>query len=181
VGRIDASVSLLNFWLDNYVNEGSGTLHDAAFQGLTTAATDALRRPEGSPNTERMQLDAGFGFMTAIHEIIFRKQGDVLNVFPAIPRQWANYSFDNLRTEQGFLISGKVENGKPVEISIKATSREKLKVLHNMGNAMVSYDEVEGRPVKGPMFERTLNKDEVVVLKPNKLIKPKLIDWNPKK
>ena len=69
-------------------------------------------------HNEIMQLDGGFGVLDAIHNLFFQQRGDVLHILPYLPAKWRAFTFEDLHTEGGFVISGKVENGKVKRIEI---------------------------------------------------------------
>ncbi len=180
----DAALTLLDTWQNTFVNESKATLHDAVFSGLALNERDQALIEQGKPSSERMQLDAAFGLLSAIQEICLQQRSDGLYVMPLVPRRWKNFSFDKIRTEGGFIVGGKVENGKLVRIKFTATRKEKLRVFHNLGPLyLASYQFTEDRPLRGPVFERMLAAgDEVVLKAPNvEPSRPKLIDWNPKR
>lgn len=183
-GKPDAALTLLDTWKSVYVNEGGASVHDAVFGGIARGERDQTKIEAGKPFTERMQLDGNFGFLSAMQEIMVQQQGEAIQVLPALPKRWKNFSFDKIRTENGFMVSAKVENGKLVRVKIVATRKAKLKVYHNLGPLfLASYQYIEDRPLRGAFFERSLVAGDEIVLKSPELeaSRPKLIDWNPKK
>ena len=44
----------------------------------------------------------------------------IIQIFPAVPAEWKNISFENLRTECAFLLSATKENGVLDSFTIKA-------------------------------------------------------------
>ncbi|MEO5945003.1 MAG: glycoside hydrolase family 95-like protein [Ferruginibacter sp.] len=65
-------------------------------------------------------LEGNFAFAQGIQEMLLQSHGDVIQIFPAVPKSWKNISFTNLRAEGAFLISAKQENGVPTEVKIEA-------------------------------------------------------------
>ncbi|MCW3120391.1 MAG: hypothetical protein JWM28_4473 [Chitinophagaceae bacterium] len=63
-------------------------------------------------------LEGNFAFAQGIHELLLQKRNDHLEIFPAVPDNWKNVSFNSLRAEGAFLISAKKENGVPVSVKI---------------------------------------------------------------
>lgn len=158
----EAAVEWLYFWKRVYTNEGRGTLHNAAFPG-TSLIADAgwAKAPADRPNREIMQMDAGFGALTAVFELLLQQRGDVLHVLPAIHRDWKEFSFDNLRAEGAFLVSAKVEGGKTGEIRVKSLAGGPLKLAHGLGETFT----VNGQPGNGAVFQKEFGKNEEVVLR----------------
>lgn len=73
-------------------------------------------------------LEGNFAFAAGIQEMLLQSHTGVVNVFPAVPADWKDVSFEKLRAMGGFLISAKKEGG--VTTSVKAYSEQggKLKI-----------------------------------------------------
>jgi alpha-L-fucosidase 2 len=69
---------------------------------------------------EVMQLDAGFGALQAVVELLVQQRGDVLHVLPALPRDWRDLSFDGIRCEGAFLIGATVRERAVIEVRVRA-------------------------------------------------------------
>lgn len=65
-------------------------------------------------------LEANFGAVQAVHEILLQSWGSTIRVFPAVSTRWANVSFDDLRAEGGFRVSAKREGGRTRFVRIQA-------------------------------------------------------------
>jgi alpha-L-fucosidase 2 len=65
-------------------------------------------------------LEGNFAFASAIQEMLLQSHSGVLKVFPAVPQNWQDISFNNLRSYGAFLVSAKKENGQVERISIVA-------------------------------------------------------------
>ncbi len=157
----EAAVDWLHFWKSTYTNEGRGTLHNAAFQG-TSLIADAgwAKQPTDRPNREIMQLDAGFGALTTVFELLLQQRGDVLHVLPAIHRDWKSFNFENLRAEGAFLVSATVLGGKTEEIRLKSLAGGPLKLAHGLGETFT----VNGQPGSGVIFTKEFQPGEEIVL-----------------
>jgi len=66
-------------------------------------------------------LEGNFAFASAIQEMLIQSHNGIIRIFPAIPSDWKNISFKNLRTEGAFLVSAKKENGIIDAFTISAT------------------------------------------------------------
>jgi len=126
-GNASAAVSMLYYWKDNFVNMGRGTLHDADFEGLSMNARSWNKTEFMQPHGERMQLDAGFAFLTAIHELFVQQRGETLYILPDLPLQWKECSIENVRTEGAFQVSVWVAKSKVEKIKIKSLVGGNLK------------------------------------------------------
>jgi alpha-L-fucosidase 2 len=147
--RIDharAAVEWLHFWKRNFTNEGRGTLHNAAFPGTTLIDSQDYRDYEpGQEHHEVMQLDAGFGALSAVYELLVQDRRGVIHVLPDIPSNWSNLTFEGILTEGGFKISAKLINGEISEIEIDAQYDGPLHLAHGMGKRYrLNEKEMEG-------------------------------------
>ncbi|MBB6236786.1 hypothetical protein HDC90_001401 [Pedobacter sp. AK013] len=57
---------------------------------------------------------------TSIQEMLIQSWGDKIRIFPAIPSNWKNVSFKQLRAEGAFLVSADMQNGQTKSIKIKS-------------------------------------------------------------
>jgi hypothetical protein len=146
----DAAVTWMHWMLDNFTNEGYGTLHNADFPGAAAwsdGSFEARRKPE---NAEVMQMDATMGFLIAVTELLVQNRRDCIYVLPKLPRRWKTLSFDGIRTEGAFLIGATVEDGKTTEVRVKSEKGGRLR-LH---------------PGFGEVVERDMKPGEELVLRP---------------
>ncbi|MBC7627175.1 glycoside hydrolase family 95-like protein, partial [Ferruginibacter sp.] len=63
-------------------------------------------------------LERNFAFAQGIHEMLIQSNNGCIEIFPAIPAQWKNVSFQTLRAEGAFLVSAVKENGNIMEVKI---------------------------------------------------------------
>jgi alpha-L-fucosidase 2 len=75
-------------------------------------------------------LEGNFAFASGLQEMLLQSYAGFIEVFPAVPADWKDISFNTLRAEGGFLVSAKKNNGKVVEIKISAVNGGKA-VLKN--------------------------------------------------
>ncbi len=55
-------------------------------------------------------LEGNFAFAEGVQELLLQSRNGYIQVFPAVPSNWQNVSFNNLRTEGAFIISAKKQN-----------------------------------------------------------------------
>ncbi|GAA3564012.1 glycosyl hydrolase family 95 catalytic domain-containing protein [Snuella lapsa] len=79
-------------------------------------------------------LEGNFAFAAAVQEMLIQSHTGIIHVFPAIPDDWADVSFDTLRTEGAFLVSAKKEAGEIVQVSILAEKGGVLKLKNPFGD-----------------------------------------------
>ena len=63
-------------------------------------------------------LEGNFAFASGVQELLLQSHDGIVKVFPAIPDDWEEVAFNNLRAEGAFLISARREKGKTKEIMI---------------------------------------------------------------
>jgi hypothetical protein len=134
-GNTEAAVSTLHYWNENFVNEGKGTLHNANKPGASVFSHPIWdKMPPYTPNTEIMQLDAGFGALSAVFELLVQNREDGIYVLPNLHYQWKELSFENIRTEGAFQVSAKVTKGKVAEVKVTSLAGGKLNLVHGLGD-----------------------------------------------
>ncbi len=65
-------------------------------------------------------LEGNFAFASGIQEMLLQSHTGTIHIFPAIPAEWKNNSFSNLRAEGAFLISAQMVSGVVAEVTILA-------------------------------------------------------------
>ncbi len=157
----EAAVSWLIYWYRNYLNEGRGTLHNAAFGGVSNISSPGwFNISDIEKNREKMQLDAGFGALSAVIDLlVYQKRGTVY-VLPKIHRDWRKFDFQGIVVEGGFVIGADVNENKTQKITIKSKFGGALKLAHGLGEQFLLND-VE---TSGPILEREFVEGEEIVL-----------------
>lgn len=163
--RTRAAIQWLHWWRNNFVNEGRGTLHNAAFQGASLIDSEDLsRRPPGSTHNEVMQLDAGFGALSAVYELLVQDRQGVIYVLPDIPYNWKNLSFEKIRTEGAFQISASVKKGKVEGIDVKSLKSGTIRLAHGLGNSCL----IDGIATHGFVIDLQMKEGEIKHIMPLK-------------
>lgn len=163
-GNAEAAVSTLRFWNENFVNEGRGTLHNTNKPGMSILANPVYNKlPAGAPKNEIMQLDAGFGALSAVLELLVQNRLDGIYVLPNVPDGWMELSFENIRTEGAFQLSARVAAGQVTEVKVRSLAGGNLRLYPNLGNGFL----VNGTPVEGPRFEKICSAGEELTLTRN--------------
>lgn len=84
-------------------------------------------------------LEGNFLAMEAIHEMLLRSDGSLLEVFPATPTAWSTASFDRLRADGGWIVSARRENGGVTQVTVEATVDALLRLRDPFGGAPVAW------------------------------------------
>ena len=92
------------------------------------------------------QIDGNFGATAGIAEMLLQSgNGGNITLFPAVPKDWKNVSFENLRARGNFIVSAKRKNGKIEYCRI---------VSHSGGAVSVSADGAKTATVTTKSGER---------------------------
>lgn len=145
-----------------------GDLRGFTFSGAASIAATVGRGDEAlayvksalhlfKPNT--MYTEAGpviespLGVAESIQDILLQSWGSLIRVFPAVPGEWRDVTFHNLRAEGGFLISAVRREGKTSWIRVESLAGEPCCLKTDLGPEVhgavsegreVSVDEKEG-------------------------------------
>jgi hypothetical protein len=65
-------------------------------------------------------LEGNFAFAAGLQEMLIQSYAGFIEIMPAIPSDWKNVRFENLRTEGAFLVSALKKNGNTELIKIKS-------------------------------------------------------------
>jgi len=65
-------------------------------------------------------LEGNFAFASGLQEMMLQSYGDAIEIMPALPADWKNAAFSNLRAEGAVLVSAQRKEGKIVQISLVA-------------------------------------------------------------
>ena len=158
----DAAVSWLHYFKDHYTNEGRGTLHNARHTGLSVIADQPWAKATERPNREIMQLDGGFGALTAIVELLVQNRRDGIHVLPDIPVGWDQFSFQKIGTEGAFQVSAWIQEGKVQKILVKSLAGGTLKLWHYLGKDFY----MNGKAQRGEYVEVLCAKGQEILLTP---------------
>jgi alpha-L-fucosidase 2 len=73
-------------------------------------------------------LEGNFAFASGIQEMLIQSHTGIVHLFPAIPEEWKEVSFNKLRTEGAFLISSVMNKGEITEVNILSEKGGELKI-----------------------------------------------------
>lgn len=112
----DSAAKNLKIFASNFVSPNSFHLNGDQHGG-------EYSDDQGRPFT----LEGNFAYAQGIHEMLLRTNADgVIEIFPALPADWKDVTFHQLRTEGGFLVSAEKENGVESLVVITATKNGTL-------------------------------------------------------
>ncbi|MCE5346689.1 MAG: hypothetical protein LLG13_10435 [Bacteroidales bacterium] len=79
-------------------------------------------------------LEGNFAFAAGIQEMLIQSHTGIVRIFPSIPEEWKDVSFDKLRAEGAFLISARMEKGDVTKVNIISEKGGELKILNPFKN-----------------------------------------------
>lgn len=158
----EAAVNWLRYWKDNFTNEGRGTLHNANNPGHSYLGDPVWAKVPPGQVREIMQLDAGFGALTAVYELLLQQRHDGLHVFPGLSTHWEEASFEGIWAEGGFKVSATVRDGHVQRVRVEATRDGTLRMQPNLGSVYA----VNGKPYNQGVYVGQLSAGEVVHFEP---------------
>ncbi len=83
-------------------------------------------------------LEGNFAFAAGINEMLIQSHTGIVNIFPAIPANWLDVSFQNLRTVGAFLVSAEMKDGKVIHVKIHSELGGKIRIANPFSNG--KYD-----------------------------------------
>ena len=75
-------------------------------------------------------LEGNFACAAAIQEMLLQSHTGVIRIFPAIPENWQNASFRNMRAMGAFLVDADYQDGKIKQVVVRSEKGGMLKILH---------------------------------------------------
>lgn len=125
VGRGEQARALLREFLEVYTHRQGG-LH---------LNFDHAGTGRGSNGPKCFTNETNSGFSAALLEMLLQSQNGLIRVFPAVPRDWRNVSFENLRTVGGFLVSAARQNGVVGAVNVASTVGGRCRLRNPWGQA----------------------------------------------
>jgi alpha-L-fucosidase 2 len=81
-------------------------------------------------------LEGNFAFAAGIQDMLIQSHTGIIRIFPAIPQEWQDAEFNNLRTEGAFLVSATLEKGIISKMNVLSEKGGELKILNPFGNGV---------------------------------------------
>ncbi|MDR1814271.1 MAG: alpha-L-fucosidase, partial [Tannerella sp.] len=80
------------------------------------------------PNTQYIEgspvIECSIAAAESLQEMLLQSWGGIIRIFPAVPDEWKDAIFSDLRAEGAFLVSARRENGKTQWLKIKSLAGE---------------------------------------------------------
>jgi hypothetical protein len=134
-GMPDAALQWMRIWREVFTNEGHGTLHNAAYPGMSVIW--GWPRDERGELLEIMQMDAGMGAVSAVQELLVQQRGELIAVLPSVPSRWRELQFAGMWAEGGFRVGATLASGAVAEVVVESTRGGRLRLAHSIRGAWV--------------------------------------------
>jgi len=101
-------------------------------------------------------LEGNFAFASAVQEMLIQSHTGVVTLFPAIPADWKDVSFNTLRTQGAFLVSAKMKNSEVTKVEITSEKGGEISLANpfSSGRYSIQGDSEKQEPdtiIKIPM------------------------------
>ena len=83
-------------------------------------------------------LEGNFAFASGIQEMLLQSHTDTLRIFPAIPDDWKDVSFNNLRARGAFLVSAERRGGETVSVKVVSEKGGDLRMISPFDGSFIS-------------------------------------------
>lgn len=107
-------------------------------------------------------LEGNFAFASGIQEMLLQSHTDVVRIFPAIPADWKDAKFNQLRTHGAFLVSAQMKDGRVVKVEIDSEKGGDLLLDNPFGSHKFESSKEYERSEN--VLKYTLEQGEKVVL-----------------
>jgi alpha-L-fucosidase 2 len=107
-------------------------------------------------------LEGNFAFASAIQEMLIQSHTGVVRIFPAIPADWKDVSFNQLRTVGAFLVSAEKRNGNVEKAEIFAEKGGVIKLANPFGERQIKG--LKNVKEENGILEIKMNPGEKIIL-----------------
>ncbi len=141
----------LNHWLSlkgalqGYTFTGAASMNALMGKGdqayhLLNQLFDQFIQPNTLYQESGPVIETPLSAATSIQELLIQSWGNKIRVFPALPEVWRDVSFDQLRTEGGFLVSATKTKGETKFIKVYSTKGDTCRLQTDLKVSYVSSD-----------------------------------------
>ena len=102
-------------------------------------------------------LEGNFAFASGVQEMLIQSHTGIIKIFPAIPSDWENVSFDKLRTTGAFLVSAEMKAGKVISLKVESLAGGRLRLE-------LPFDTDNNRA--GEIIEKETQKRDIIIFTP---------------
>jgi alpha-L-fucosidase 2 len=152
-GKPERAMMMLDIYLRSFIApNGFHVNWDYKESGITRCSNQVVT------------LETNFGASEALNEMLLQSWGGKVRVFPAVPDDWAEASFNNLRAEGAFLVSAVRKDYRTVSVDITALRDSVLTLKDPFDGCPCEWD--GAKPIN-----QTENACLIFELKANQIVK----------
>lgn len=89
-------------------------------------------------------LEGNFAYAAGLQEMLLQSHTGIINVFPAVPAEWKDISFERLRAVGAFLVSAEKKGGKVTKLSVFSEKGGLLKIRHPQTGEIIERETKAG-------------------------------------
>jgi alpha-L-fucosidase 2 len=112
-------------------------------------------------------LEGNFAFAAGVQEMLLQSHTGIIHIFPAIPKEWKDVSFDRLRTYGAFLVSAEQKDGKVIRVKIFSEKGGLLKLANPFDSSFKITGNKNKLTQNKDIFEIPTNAGQTFMLKRN--------------
>ena len=151
-----------------YSAMGRGQEALASLQGLLNAPTGMGKMMPNTMYAESGQnIETPLAAAQAFHDMLLQSWGDRLRIFPAVPTQWKDLVFHNLRAQGAFLVSACMQNSRLSWVRVKSLHGEPCQLQCSFATsprAFTRHGEVDVNVLSDNLYRLDLKRGEEILL-----------------
>ena len=93
-------------------------------------------------------LEGNFAYASGLQEMLLQSQSGVIEVFPAVPADWKDVSFSQLRAFGAFLVSAEMKGGEVVSLNVYSEKGGTLRIISPLDGTVITRQTRPGETVK---------------------------------
>ncbi|MBN2281374.1 MAG: glycoside hydrolase N-terminal domain-containing protein [Candidatus Marinimicrobia bacterium] len=109
-------------------------------------------------------LEGNFAFAAGLQEMLLQSHTGTIKIFPAIPDQWKNLSFDNFLAQGAFQVSAQMKEGKVEKIEIMSLKGGHLKLANAFHSEQLIVKGSDGYDLKNGLIMITMKANQKIIL-----------------
>ncbi|MDI9861155.1 glycoside hydrolase family 95 protein [Flectobacillus roseus] len=118
----------INFWARFHDGEHALQLVKMLLRPATSAGGSYLNLFDAHPP---FQIDGNFGGAAGIAEMLIQSQTDIIELLPALPKDWSEGKVKGIQARGGYILSYAWKNGKITELNITSKEATTCKIRIN--------------------------------------------------
>ena len=89
-------------------------------------------------------LEGNFAYAAGLQEMLLQSQSGVIEVFPAVTKDWKDIRFEKLRAMGAFLVSAEMKDGEVTSVTVYSEKGGKLRIISPITGELIEKDTAPG-------------------------------------